>query len=159
MSWHRFSYCQYPFILSIVAKKMLLQKDSEQQMILNARVRNFVSYILRAFFRFLEKAHNTSTLRLKSCLFSQDLWSLSIYFRQKTSVTEPVKISSLTSDQENVANPLTWGLHEESMTKVMFSFSFSFSVVKMFQLDISRGVSWTERFNDKSLTWMSFSSI
>ena len=34
----RFSYCQYPFILSIVAKKMILQKDSEQQMILNARV-------------------------------------------------------------------------------------------------------------------------
>ncbi|KAG8176214.1 hypothetical protein JTE90_016084, partial [Oedothorax gibbosus] len=33
----RFSYCQYPFILSIVAKKMILQRDSEQQMILNAR--------------------------------------------------------------------------------------------------------------------------
>lgn len=34
----RFSYCQYPFILSIVAKKVVLQKDSEHQMILNARV-------------------------------------------------------------------------------------------------------------------------
>ncbi|GFY77850.1 probable E3 ubiquitin-protein ligase HECTD2 [Trichonephila inaurata madagascariensis] len=34
---HKFSYCQYPFILSIVAKKMILQRDSEQQMILNAR--------------------------------------------------------------------------------------------------------------------------
>ncbi|RWS26545.1 putative E3 ubiquitin-protein ligase HECTD2-like protein [Leptotrombidium deliense] len=33
----RFSYCQYPFILSIVAKKLILQRDSEQQMILNAR--------------------------------------------------------------------------------------------------------------------------
>ncbi|KAH9362235.1 hypothetical protein HPB48_002213 [Haemaphysalis longicornis] len=33
----RFSYCQYPFILSIVAKKSILQRDSEQQMILNAR--------------------------------------------------------------------------------------------------------------------------
>ena len=36
---YRFSYCQYPFILTIVAKKLILQKDSEQQMILNARVR------------------------------------------------------------------------------------------------------------------------
>ncbi|CAG2103150.1 unnamed protein product, partial [Medioppia subpectinata] len=34
---NRFSYCQYPFILSIVAKKTILQRDSEQQMILNAR--------------------------------------------------------------------------------------------------------------------------
>lgn len=34
----RFSYCQYPFILSIVAKKTIMQKDSEHQMILNARV-------------------------------------------------------------------------------------------------------------------------
>ncbi|XP_023244373.1 probable E3 ubiquitin-protein ligase HECTD2 [Centruroides sculpturatus] len=34
---HKFSYCQYPFILSIVAKKTILQRDSEQQMILNAR--------------------------------------------------------------------------------------------------------------------------
>ncbi|KAM7283145.1 putative E3 ubiquitin-protein ligase HECTD2 [Ixodes scapularis] len=33
----KFSYCQYPFILSIVAKKSILQRDSEQQMILNAR--------------------------------------------------------------------------------------------------------------------------
>ncbi|CAN8000396.1 unnamed protein product, partial [Ixodes hexagonus] len=33
----KFSYCQYPFILSIVAKKCILQRDSEQQMILNAR--------------------------------------------------------------------------------------------------------------------------
>ncbi|XP_076315726.1 putative E3 ubiquitin-protein ligase HECTD2 [Tachypleus tridentatus] len=33
----QFSYCQYPFILSIVAKKTILQRDSEQQMILNAR--------------------------------------------------------------------------------------------------------------------------
>ncbi|CAG2119737.1 unnamed protein product, partial [Medioppia subpectinata] len=35
---NRFSYCQYPFILSIVAKKTILQRDSEQQMILNARI-------------------------------------------------------------------------------------------------------------------------
>ncbi|OQR77391.1 putative E3 ubiquitin-protein ligase HECTD2-like [Tropilaelaps mercedesae] len=34
---NKFSYCQYPFILSIVAKKFILQRDSEQQMILNAR--------------------------------------------------------------------------------------------------------------------------
>ncbi|KAH6947763.1 hypothetical protein HPB50_021139 [Hyalomma asiaticum] len=37
ISFERFSYCQYPFILSIVAKKSILQRDSEQQMILNAR--------------------------------------------------------------------------------------------------------------------------
>lgn len=37
-SGSRFSYCQYPFVLSIVAKKVILQKDSEHQMILNARV-------------------------------------------------------------------------------------------------------------------------
>jgi hypothetical protein len=33
----QFSYCQYPFILSIVAKRNILTKDSEQQMILTAR--------------------------------------------------------------------------------------------------------------------------
>ncbi|CAL1526466.1 unnamed protein product, partial [Lymnaea stagnalis] len=32
-----FSFCQYPFILSIAAKKSILQKDSEQQMIIMAR--------------------------------------------------------------------------------------------------------------------------
>ena len=34
----RFSFCQYPFILSIAAKRSILQKDSEQQMIVMARV-------------------------------------------------------------------------------------------------------------------------
>ncbi|XP_072158067.1 probable E3 ubiquitin-protein ligase HECTD2, partial [Bemisia tabaci] len=33
----QFAYCQYPFILSIVAKRVILTKDSEQQMILRAR--------------------------------------------------------------------------------------------------------------------------
>ncbi|KAK7482010.1 hypothetical protein BaRGS_00026702 [Batillaria attramentaria] len=32
-----FSFCQYPFILSIAAKRSILQKDSEQQMIIQAR--------------------------------------------------------------------------------------------------------------------------
>ncbi|XP_035825923.1 probable E3 ubiquitin-protein ligase HECTD2 isoform X2 [Aplysia californica] len=32
-----FSFCQYPFILSIAAKRTVLQKDSEQQMIIMAR--------------------------------------------------------------------------------------------------------------------------
>ncbi|KAG8223038.1 hypothetical protein J437_LFUL001360 [Ladona fulva] len=32
-----FSYCQYPFLLSIVAKRSILTKDSEQQMIQTAR--------------------------------------------------------------------------------------------------------------------------
>ncbi len=34
----RFSFCQYPFILSIAAKRTILQRDSEQQMIIMARV-------------------------------------------------------------------------------------------------------------------------
>ncbi|ESO93074.1 hypothetical protein LOTGIDRAFT_119782, partial [Lottia gigantea] len=32
-----FSFCQYPFILSIAAKRTILQRDSEQQMIIMAR--------------------------------------------------------------------------------------------------------------------------
>ncbi|XP_052132072.1 probable E3 ubiquitin-protein ligase HECTD2 isoform X1 [Frankliniella occidentalis] len=32
-----FSYCQYPFILSINAKRLILTKDSEQQQMINAR--------------------------------------------------------------------------------------------------------------------------
>ena len=35
---YRFSFCQYPFILSIAAKRTILQRDSEQQMIIMARV-------------------------------------------------------------------------------------------------------------------------
>ncbi|XP_024215638.1 probable E3 ubiquitin-protein ligase HECTD2 isoform X1 [Halyomorpha halys] len=42
----QFSYCQYPFILSIVAKRMILTKDSEQQMILTAR-RSLVAKVAR----------------------------------------------------------------------------------------------------------------
>ncbi|XP_059470269.1 probable E3 ubiquitin-protein ligase HECTD2 [Neocloeon triangulifer] len=34
---NKFSYCQFPFLLSIAAKRYILTKDSEQQMILNAR--------------------------------------------------------------------------------------------------------------------------
>uniref|UniRef100_A0A452IPY4 HECT-type E3 ubiquitin transferase n=1 Tax=Gopherus agassizii TaxID=38772 RepID=A0A452IPY4_9SAUR len=34
---HRFSFCQYPFIISIAAKKFIIQRDSEQQMISMAR--------------------------------------------------------------------------------------------------------------------------
>ncbi|XP_046990929.1 probable E3 ubiquitin-protein ligase HECTD2 [Schistocerca americana] len=42
----QFSYCQYPFILSIVAKRIILTKDSEQQMILTAR-RSLVAKVAR----------------------------------------------------------------------------------------------------------------
>ncbi|XP_058154748.1 probable E3 ubiquitin-protein ligase HECTD2 [Dasypus novemcinctus] len=34
---HRFSFCQYPFVISITAKKIIIQRDSEQQMISIAR--------------------------------------------------------------------------------------------------------------------------
>ena len=32
-----FTFCQYPFLLSIAAKRNIMQRDSEQQMILMAR--------------------------------------------------------------------------------------------------------------------------
>ncbi|XP_067908690.1 probable E3 ubiquitin-protein ligase HECTD2 isoform X4 [Heterodontus francisci] len=35
---HRFSFCQFPFILSLAAKKVIIQRDSEQQMITVARL-------------------------------------------------------------------------------------------------------------------------
>ncbi|XP_045190576.1 probable E3 ubiquitin-protein ligase HECTD2 isoform X2 [Mercenaria mercenaria] len=41
-----FSFCQYPFILSITAKRTILQRDSEQQMILMAR-RSLVAKVQR----------------------------------------------------------------------------------------------------------------
>ncbi|XP_069157582.1 probable E3 ubiquitin-protein ligase HECTD2 [Procambarus clarkii] len=41
-----FSFCQYPFILSIVAKRHILTKDAEQQMILTAR-RSLVDKVAR----------------------------------------------------------------------------------------------------------------
>jgi hypothetical protein len=34
----RFTFCQYPFVLSVNAKRTILKRDSEQQMIVNARV-------------------------------------------------------------------------------------------------------------------------
>uniref|UniRef100_F7DKG7 Probable E3 ubiquitin-protein ligase HECTD2 n=1 Tax=Callithrix jacchus TaxID=9483 RepID=F7DKG7_CALJA len=36
-SHSRFSFCQYPFVISIAAKKIIIQRDSEQQMINIAR--------------------------------------------------------------------------------------------------------------------------
>ncbi|XP_052773561.1 probable E3 ubiquitin-protein ligase HECTD2 isoform X2 [Mya arenaria] len=41
-----FSFCQYPFILSITGKRTILQRDSEQQMILMAR-RSLVAKVQR----------------------------------------------------------------------------------------------------------------
>ncbi len=38
ISASRFSFCQYPFILSIQAKRTMMQKDSEHQMINNAKL-------------------------------------------------------------------------------------------------------------------------
>ena len=37
--YSKFSFCQYPFILSLAAKRFIMQKDSESQMIVMARVR------------------------------------------------------------------------------------------------------------------------
>ncbi|KAG1659351.1 putative E3 ubiquitin-protein ligase HECTD2 [Nymphon striatum] len=34
---NRFNYCQYPFVLTIAAKKHILQKDAQHQMVINAR--------------------------------------------------------------------------------------------------------------------------
>ncbi|XP_035713374.1 probable E3 ubiquitin-protein ligase HECTD2 isoform X1 [Folsomia candida] len=42
----QFSYCQYPFMLSIVAKRIILTKDAEHQMILVAR-RSLVAKVAR----------------------------------------------------------------------------------------------------------------
>ena len=42
----RFSFCQYPFILSLAAKREILQRDSEQQMIVMARVGVLSSHFL-----------------------------------------------------------------------------------------------------------------
>ncbi|XP_071946832.1 probable E3 ubiquitin-protein ligase HECTD2 [Antedon mediterranea] len=36
-NYHSFSFCQYPFLLSLQAKRAILQKDSEHQMIMTAR--------------------------------------------------------------------------------------------------------------------------
>ena len=36
--FRKFSFCQYPFILSLAAKRFIMQKDSESQMIVMARV-------------------------------------------------------------------------------------------------------------------------
>ena len=44
---HRFSFCQYPFILSLAAKREILQRDSEQQMIVMARVGGFLETLQR----------------------------------------------------------------------------------------------------------------
>uniref|UniRef100_A0A8C4P5N5 HECT-type E3 ubiquitin transferase n=1 Tax=Dromaius novaehollandiae TaxID=8790 RepID=A0A8C4P5N5_DRONO len=44
---HRFSFCQYPFIISIAAKKVIIQRDSEQQMISIARVSHLAIKCLR----------------------------------------------------------------------------------------------------------------
>ncbi|KAG7470307.1 putative E3 ubiquitin-protein ligase HECTD2, partial [Solea senegalensis] len=43
---NRFSFCQFPFILSTVVKKAIIQKDSEQQMISQAR-QSLVSKVSR----------------------------------------------------------------------------------------------------------------
>ena len=46
-SFRKFSFCQYPFILSLGAKRYVMQKDSESQMIVMARVmyHNMIEWI------------------------------------------------------------------------------------------------------------------
>lgn len=39
----RFSFCHYPFVLSILAKRSIIQKDWQHQMITNAKVSSFIS--------------------------------------------------------------------------------------------------------------------
>jgi len=36
--FRKFSFCQYPFLLSLRAKRFIMQKDSETKMLLEARV-------------------------------------------------------------------------------------------------------------------------
>lgn len=38
LNFRRFSYCDHPFILSLSAKKHILQQDSEHQMLMMAKV-------------------------------------------------------------------------------------------------------------------------
>ena len=46
VNYRRFSFCQYPFILSMSAKKMILQRDSEHQMLIMAKVKGYLHCVL-----------------------------------------------------------------------------------------------------------------
>ena len=50
MFYRRFSFCQYPFILTMSAKKTILQQDSENQMLIMARVCTFNVHLYLTFF-------------------------------------------------------------------------------------------------------------
>lgn len=60
----RFTFCQFPFILSTVVKKAIIQRDSEQQMISMARVRLYLSNL-----QLYSKFHG-NILRLGKCVLS-----------------------------------------------------------------------------------------
>lgn len=49
VSWRKFSYCQYPFILSLSAKKFILQHDSQHQMLMLAKVSGSLVWMEGAF--------------------------------------------------------------------------------------------------------------
>ncbi|KAJ8317303.1 hypothetical protein KUTeg_005207 [Tegillarca granosa] len=55
-----FSFCQYPFILSISAKRSILQRDSEQQMIINARNREIPNVGMLFFNLNVRRSHLVS---------------------------------------------------------------------------------------------------
>ena len=59
LDFSKFSFCQYPFTLSLAAKRFIMQKDSESQMIVMARVSDGC-YIIMTGLRSLQchRGHN-----------------------------------------------------------------------------------------------------
>lgn len=73
---HRFTFCQYPFILSTVVKKAIIQRDSEQQMISMARVRVCMSLSFPLFTAELPECAENVTVETKDldCLVLRVSW-------------------------------------------------------------------------------------
>ena len=67
---NQFSYCQYPFILSIVAKQHILTKDSEQQASSQMQALSWhnVAFIIRSSIKIEKKA--SAIFRLSTGLFA-----------------------------------------------------------------------------------------
>lgn len=83
-----FSFCQYPFLLTISAKRFILQKDSEQQMISQARVRQLLISQSKTICVFIYSLEQTVGLSMKPMTTRHKFKLVFRFVLQKTIVAQ-----------------------------------------------------------------------
>lgn len=149
----RFSFCQFPFILSPVVKKSIIQKESEQQMISEARVRHththafYVCVYLCCCKRVLTRS--PVFVCACACVFCSKAWSLK--FLADNASTWTFCSSTLKCDGHNCSATRWMRFVHESYThkKNLNEAKLLWAVWNMSLIQCNRGPTKTSFWNQK----------